>query len=306
MSENRLEFDHDPTISELFARSFALAWKNYRALLPIFVIAGIANSIVFTLITLSTPSVNVPQNVQGISTQQALSIAGQAFTAAGYVYASYLVSMFILYFAAGVALHKLHNKLKPSEAPANLNLARVGATTLLATIIIFLSIFLAIVGAIIFGIMLYLSLAASVSEERSVFASLGRSKELASGRWIKTFFLMSGTLLFAFLVSYTIGGLAASISSSSYINNIIFLVVQNFVLALAFPPVSASMLLLYYSARARHEIITRAPPSPYDSLKPQPLGVPVDVTTGRFCRSCGTPLKQDERFCHNCGAPQNL
>ncbi|MHB8566460.1 MAG: zinc ribbon domain-containing protein [Nitrososphaerales archaeon] len=304
MTEKNLEFDHEPRISELFSRSFELAWKNYAAVLPIFVAAGIANAVILTLISNATPSMAVPQNVQNLPSSQLLSLAGQTFTALGYLMSGFLVSWLILFFAAGVGVWKLHQKLGASEEPIKLNYTSLAGTVILSVIIMWLGLFLFVIGAIVFGIIFYLSLSASVLEKRSPLSAMGRSRQLVSKHWMRTFFIMGGAVAFAYLVSNLIGGVASFFIASTFLSNIVFSLVQNFILALAFPVVSASMLLLYYASQTKQETATKAPPSPYDSMKPQPLWSPANLSP-RFCRNCGFEVTLDEKFCHNCGTQQN-
>jgi hypothetical protein len=301
MEEKPLEFDHEYRISETFSKSFDILTKRFRLLLPLFVAAGIANALFETLITEATPTFNIPSSIQNLPPQQMISVAGQVFTLLGYTWVAYVISWIILFFSAGIGIWMLEKKLVTSEAEKKINYASLLGTTIVSVFIVALGLFLLGIGALFFGTILYLCLAASVLEGTSVFGSLGRSRQLVSGRWIKTFVTMGGSVAFAYLVSNFIGGLLSLFVASSYWSSITFLLVQNFLLALSFSLVSASMFVLYHDRKAsQQESTVKTFVSPYDSMKPQPL----TSSAQRFCMACGAPLGVDSKFCGKCGAPQ--
>lgn len=298
MEEKPLEFSHEYKISEIFTKSFRIVAKSLRLLLPLFVVAGIANAVVETLITEATPSPNIPSNIQNLPPQQMISVAGAIFTSLGYTWFGYIISWIILFFSAGIGIWLLEKKLVPS---AKVNIASLLGTTIVSVFIVALGLFLLGIGALFFGTLFYLCLAASVLEGTSVFGSLGRSRQLVSGRWIKTFVTMGGSVAFAYLVSNFIGGFVSLFVTSSYWSSIAFLLIQNFLLALAFSLVSASMFVLYHDRKASQQESTVKPfISPYDSMKPEPLS----SSEQRFCMACGAPLGVESKFCSKCGAPQ--
>lgn len=301
MEKEPLEFNHEHKISEIFAKSFDIVTKNLRLLLPLFVAAGIANALVVTLVTEATPSPNIPSNIQNLPPQQMISIAGQVFTSLGYTWFGYVISWIILFFSAGIGIWMLEKNLVTSEADKKINYASLLGTTIVSVFIVALGLFLLGVGALFLGTLLYLCLAASVLEGTSVFGSLGRSRHLVSGWWIKTFVIMGGSVAFAYLVSNFIGGILSLFVTSSYWSSITFLLVQNFLLALVFSLVSASMFVLYHDRKAsQQESTVKSFLSPYDSMKPQPLS----SSAQRFCMACGAPLGVQSKFCGKCGAPQ--
>jgi hypothetical protein len=291
------------SVVELFIRTFQMARKNYLRLLPIFVGFGVPAALLFTHISLATPTPNIPANFTTSSSPQ---LIGSVFSYVGYSLANYLVTWSILFFAAGLGIWKMYqgmgNVSSQDEPRSHVNYLNLAITTIITVIIIELGIFLVFIGALFFATMFYLVIASSVIEGRGPLNSLGRSRKLVSGRWKKTFLLMIGIQIIIYIVSALISGIVALFPLSDQATLLATNFTQEFVLALEFPLVSASMLVLYNSNRTSREIETQRPPSLYDNMRPQPMGN--FPTTSKICSSCGTSLSLDEKFCHNCGAPQ--
>ncbi len=301
-SQNQDEIPRDLSIGEAFGRSFDLARRNYLTLLPIFAVFGIIAAILGALITAATPSlasIPIPQNSSTVTPTQAIALLDSFVRYVVFAASNFFVTSIILYFAVGVGVWKLLTVLGQKQnlgftLPDRLNYLNLALTTVLAVIIIELS-GLLVVGPLIFGTMFYLCLAVSVSEGRSLFDTFGRSRKLISGKWGKTFILFIGTQI----IVYIGAGLISQIVNLFVTSLAIVSIIQNFILALELPLVSASMVVLYLSYRNSQELITRPPPSLYDNLKPQPMP---GFGNRNFCSACGASVSPDEKFCHNCGA----
>ena len=301
------DFSRELSLGESFTRSFDLARKNYLQLLPVFAGFGVLVAVLSTYIDYVTPAYTLPTNVGSLTQSQLLHAMSPVFSYIVYTAANFLITWFILYFAAGIGVWKICQVLSKNQklafAPATrINYVNLAVTTLLSVVIVEAS-FILIVGPLIFGTMLYLSLTASVIEGKSPPSSLGRSRSLISGRWVKTFLLIIGIQIIiyvvALLVSSFVGFLPLSNASSLLAVN----AAENFILALEFPLVSASMVVLYSSYNQSQVRATQNPPSLYDNMRPQPMGNFGLGGSGNsnFCPACGTSVSQDERFCHHCG-----
>ena len=313
-----LSIDRELSTSELFQRTFAFAWQYKAILLPIFVVAGVLNSIAFTGISSATPSIALPANVQNLTGTQLASIARTTFTVIGYTWLAYFVSWLVLYFAVGIAIWRMGQKNPVSGGSPRLNYSSLAVATFLTVLIISLGLFLVLIGAMILGTILYLSIAACVLEGKGAGSSIGRGRQLVSGRWGKTMALLIGIYIIAYFVSYLVGSIAAFAIQSVDLSNLVFNIVQSFVVALAYSLVASSMLVLYYSNQSvghgtRNTTPLATPPSPYDSMRPEPMWPrssspapppppPPQLSDRRFCSNCGVQLGMDENFCHNCGA----
>jgi hypothetical protein len=179
------------------------------------------------------------------------------------------------------------------------NYLGLAATTVLSVLIIEAGIFLLVVGALILGTMMYLTLPACALEKRYGFSAIGRSRQMVSGRWGKTFILLAGVQIIIAIFANLVGGIVG-LAFSGELSTMTAVVTTNFFTALTFPLVSASMLVLYHSSRSRQEKVIERTPSPYDDMRPQPIaGFPISPRT--FCPKCGSSVTQEEKFCHNCG-----
>jgi zinc-ribbon domain len=330
------------SLGSIFSNSFRVVFRYYASVFPIFLVLGVVASLVSTVVVRAEPTPIT--NISTTSTAQTLADAAIDVRYVTLDVFNYFLVFCLLFFAAGYGIWKFDQRLRtqraasqpnlqqatgtyntPSppvpEPPSKLNYTTLAITTVVSAIIIFAGTILIFIGALILATMLYLSLAACVIEGKSVGASLGRSRQLVSGRWFKTFVSMAGIMI---LVS--VGASFVSIlvqlfplgSAEGIVTNIVW----NIVLALAFPLVSASMLLVYYSNLAAKNaefsyasqgriIPPPPPPSPYDNMKPQPMyppnvagGTSASSASRKFCPSCGAHVTPEERFCHQCGAPQ--
>ena len=248
---NQGEYSRELSLGESFNKSFDLARKNYLQLLPIFAGFGVLVAVLSTYITYVTPSYNLPTNVASLTQTQLLDAMGSVFRYLEYTAANFLVTWFILYLAAGIGVWKICQTLGKNQkltfTPANrINIVNLAVTTFLAVAIIESSIIL-IVGPLVFGTLLYLSLAASVIEGKSPLASFGRSRKLSSGKWVKTFLLIIGIQIIIYIVALLVSSIVGLLPLSDSTSTLAVSAAQNFILALEFPLVSASMFVLYSS-----------------------------------------------------------
>ena len=153
------------SISELFGETVRYARKNFTTVLPVFLVAGVLNGLVFVLFANATALPNIPPNLSSLSQGQMLKILSQVSVATGYTWVEYFLDWLILYFAAGVAIWQMgratlnppmNSGINPSR-PA-LNYAKLGATTFVSVLLVSLGLFVFLIGAIVIGVMLYLVL----------------------------------------------------------------------------------------------------------------------------------------------------
>jgi hypothetical protein len=309
LSYSTPEKDDEPSrelsIGEIFSRSFDLARRNYLQLLPIFVGFGALAALVSTYVRAITPPLVIPTNVSSLTQSQELAVAASLARFLEIRTFNYFVAWLILYFAAGIGVWKIfqimgQKKKLTFELPQRGNLVPVAVTVLLTIVCIELSSVLLFVGLLIFATMFYVAFSAAVAEGKYFLSSLGRSRSLTSGKMGKTFIVFAGVQLFVYIVARVFSTIVSLLPISSLAAN----ATLNFVLALEFPFVSASMVILYLSYRRGQEWVAPKPPSLYDEMRSQPMGAygPQSQGTKKFCSACGAAIMSDERFCHNCGA----
>jgi uncharacterized Tic20 family protein len=299
-------FEHELSLEQLFSQTFSVMRKNYSRVLPIFAALGVVSTAISTYISYVTPSLSIT-SLSNITSAQLGPVADKVGQILGLNLANFFLSWFLLYFAAGIGIWQMNRKsfasVEQQGRSMKLNYFNLAVTTLLAVMIIEAGLFLILVGALIFGTILYLSLAACTLEGKPPFASLGRSRQLVSGRWFKTFALLISVQALVYLISSVLGDVVSELPLASPEGTLISVAVQNFAMALLFPMVSASMLVLYHSRQQARTQVVKPPPSPYEYMKPEPFGVFSGVQR-KYCPHCGTQLTLDEKYCHNCGTLQ--
>jgi uncharacterized membrane protein YjgN (DUF898 family) len=127
---------------------------------------------------------------------------------------------------------------------------------LIAGILIVAGMLLFIVPGVIIAIMFSLVIPAIIVEEKGIFESLGRSRQLVSHRWGNTFLVM---LIAGIIVGVPLGIVSAIISYVS-VPPIVSPLVTNTVTAFLGPILPIALTYLYYSMRAREN---PPPPSPF-------------------------------------------
>src|SRR6266699_4676691 len=135
-----------------------------------------------------------------------------------------------------------------------------------------------------------LALPVLLIENKGVTESMGRSRQLVSHRWAKTFgtFLVLGIIVL--ISSLIFGAITAPLV-------IIGPVVNGILSALYQPLFPILMAVYYYSNLAR---ISQPPPSQ------MPMGPPAPIPAGmKPCPTCGTQNITSATFCTKCGARLN-
>ncbi len=172
----------------------------------------------------------------------------------------------------------------PSVRYALSRLVWIWVVGLVVGIIVFLGFIALIVPGIILAIMFSLVLPIIIIE-KSDFKSMGRSRELASHRWLKTFALF---IVFAIII----GIASAIVSFISAPFGFASSIVSSILSALYLPLLPIMLTVYYYSNVAR-----LSPTQPI----PPPTAPPTDQTVMRYCPSCGSQLSPGVTFCPSCG-----
>lgn len=291
------QIDRELSLTEIFGRTYELFKKNYVSVLPIFFAFGIASTVIASYISYVTPSPAVPANLADLTNGELSSVAGVMSRYVGFTLANYFLSWCILYFAAALGILRMGRSFE--KAQSRPNYSALALTTIVSVAIIVAGIFLLVIGALVLATMLYLVLVSSTIEGRSTTSAIVRSRQLVSGSWSKTFLTLAGVQLTIAISSSLIGGIAG-LPFSGEASTMAGVIASNFATALLFPLVSASMLVVYHSNRAKGMRIEKRVPSPYDDMKSQPIhGFP--ISNNAYCPSCGSPVTNEEKFCHSCG-----
>jgi len=169
-------------------------------------------------------------------------------------------------------------------------LLSIWALSIIVGIIVVLGIIALIVPGIILAIMFSLALPVLLIENKGVTESMGRSRQLVSHRWAKTFgtFLVLGIIVL--IASLIFSAITAPLG-------IIGPVVNGILSALYQPLFPILMAVYYYSNLAR---ISQPPPGQ------MPMGPTATFQAGmKPCPTCGMQNVSSATFCTKCGARLN-
>ncbi len=150
-----------------------------------------------------------------------------------------------------------------------------------------------IVPGIIVTIMFSLSLPAVMIENAGILGSLGRSRQLVSHRWLKSFgiFFLMGIIIIGAAIVVNMAGAQFGFWST---------IAAGLMSALYLPLVPIALTVYYYSNAARI-----APPQAPPVVTPVALTVPATppaAPIGGYCPNCGAQVMEaDQNFCRKCG-----
>src|SRR5437879_1819535 len=138
--------------------------------------------------------------------------------------------------------------------------------------------------------MFSLALPVLLIENKGVMESMGRSRQLVSHRWAKTFgtFLVLGIIVL--IASLIFSAITAPLG--------IIGPVVNGILSAVYQPLFPILLTVYYYSN-----LARITPLPADQM---PTGPTTMAQAGmKLCPTCGTQLVSSATFCFQCGARLN-
>jgi hypothetical protein len=170
-------------------------------------------------------------------------------------------------------------------------LLSIWALSIIVGIIVFLGFIALIVPGIILAIMYSLALPVLLIESKGVTESMGRSRQLVSHRWGKTFGTFLALGIIVIIASLIVSAITAPLG------NILGPVANGILSAFYQPLFPILVTVFYYSNLAR----TAAPP---------PGQMPMSPTTMfqagmKLCPACGTQNPASATFCTKCGARLN-
>jgi hypothetical protein len=281
-------------IGEVISKTFDLYRRNFAKYFILYLvveaIVGVTTALAYAAFVLPT----LPPNP---TSQQVLNwLPGFFSTLIALVAVIGIVSLVVLPIAAGGTIKMASEEIegRPVELGSSVRFAAskliwMWALGIIVGIIVGLGFIALVIPGVILLIMFCLTLPALLLENVGVIGSLGRSRELVSHRWLKTFAL--------FIIWAIILGIAAAIanligSPFGWAGRIVSSILGAFYL----PLVPVTITLYYYSNLAR---ITPA------QMGPMPMGQTVAAPPGmKFCPNCGTQLNSAATFCSKCGAKQ--
>ena len=282
-------------LGEVISKTFDVYRREFAKYFVLFAIVGVIVQVVITLAQQTFVLPNLPVNA---TPQQFSAYFSALFGALLLLFVViFVVNIVFSTIAEGSAVKLASEQITKGQASlgaavkfAFSKLLSIWALSILVGIIVFLGFIALIVPGIILAIMYSLALPVLLIENKGVTESMGRSRQLVSHRWAKTFgtFLVLGIIVI--IASLIFGAISAPLG-------IISPVVNGILSAFYQPLFPILMAVYYYSNLAR---ISQPPPGQ------MPMGPPVTFQAGmKLCPTCGAQNVSSATFCTKCGARLN-
>jgi hypothetical protein len=165
----------------------------------------------------------------------------------------------------------------------------IWALSIVVGVVVVLGFIALVIPGIVLAIMFALAFPVLLLENKGVFDSMGRSRELVGHRWLKTFATFLVLAIIVSVASAIVGAISGPFGVAGP-------VVTGIISAFYQPLLPILLAVYYYSNLAR--------------IAPVPAGqTPLEPTTTaragtKFCTNCGTQLDSSAVFCPKCGAKQ--
>ena len=166
----------------------------------------------------------------------------------------------------------------------------IWALSIVVGIIVFLGFIALIIPGIILAIMYSLALPVLLIENRGVLDSMGKSRQLVSHRWLKTFATFLVLAIVVIIASAIVNAITGPLGIAGP--------VVNGILSAFYQPLFPILMTVYYYSN-----LARITSPPTDQVPTAPT---MTAQAGmKFCPSCGTQLASSATVCSKCGAKLN-
>ncbi len=283
------------SLGEVISKTFELYRRDFVKYFVLFAVVGVIIGVVTTLARNAFVLPTLPSNP---TPQQFSDWFPRFFGALVPLVASiFIVTVVFSSIAQGSAIKLASERIEKGQADLGTSvkfavsrLLWIWALSIVVGIIVFLGLIALIVPGIILAIMFSLALPVLLIENKGVFDSMRRSRELVGHRWLKTFatFLVLGIIvIIASLIVSAISGPLGVVGP-----------VVNGILSAFYQPLFPILVIVYYYSN-----IARIAPLPAGQM---PTAATMTPQAGiKFCPSCGTQLASSASFCSKCGARIN-
>jgi hypothetical protein len=283
------------TFGEVFSKTFDLYRRDFAKYFILFAVVGVIIQVATTLATqafvLPTPPVN--PNSQQLSSYLS-ALFGTLFLLLAVII---LVNIVFNTIAQGTGIKLASERTTKEQVDVGASvkfvvskLLSIWALSIIVGLIVFLGTLALVVPGIILAIMFSLALPVLLIENKGVFDSMGRSRQLAGHRWGKTFAVLLVLGIIVIVLSLIVGAIAGFLGIAAP--------VVNGILSAFYQPLYPILLAVYYYSNLAR--IT-APPGG----QMWPGQVPPAQAGMKFCTNCGTLLPSTATMCFKCRAPQS-
>jgi ribosomal protein L40E len=287
---------HELGFGEIFSRTFDVYRRYFAKYFVLFAIVGVIIQVVTALAMQAFVRPTLPLNP---TPQQLSSYLSSLFEALFLLLAViFLVNVIFSTIAQGGAIKMASEEITTGQVNIGASvrfavskLLSIWALSIIVGIIVFLGFIALIVPGIILAIMYSLALPVLLIENKGVTESMGRSRQLVSHRWGKTF----GTFLVLAIIVIIASVIVSAITAP--LGNILGPVV-NGILSAFYQPLFPILLAVYYYSN-----LARTPQAPLGQV---PIAPTTIFQAGmKLCATCGTQNISSATFCTKCGARLN-
>src|SRR5216117_2414121 len=283
------------SLGYVISKTFELYRRDFTKYFVLFAVVGVIVQVVNTLARQAfiVPTLPVTPTSQQVSSWFSALLGALVLLVA----VNFFVNIVFSTIAQGSAIKLASEQITKGQVNfgasirfAVSRLLSIWALSIIVGIIVVLGFIALIVHGIILAIMFSLALPVLLIENKGVTESMGRSRQLVSHRWGKTFgtFLVLGIIVL--IASLIFSAISAPLG-------IISPVVNGILSAFYHPLFPILLTVYYYSNLAR---ITRPPADQVQTAQ---------TTTAqagmKFCPTCGTQLVSSATSCFQCGARLN-
>jgi ribosomal protein L40E len=282
------------SLGEVVSKTFELYRRDFVKYLVIFLVVEAVIGVVTALVTRAFILPTLPANP---TAQDILNWLPGFFGTLFYLLTlSILVTVVLYPIAGGSAIRIASQEIEKGQVSLGASirfavskLVWLWALTIVVGIIVGLGFIALIVPGIILAIMFCLALPALLVENTGVLESMGRSRKLVGGRWLKTFALGIVFVIIVAIASVIVNAISAPFGGASTI--------VSSILSAFYEPLFPIVLTVYYFsnvARLASPQVTQAMMAPAAS---------VQLET-KFCPKCGTQMPSWASVCPKCGTQQ--
>src|SRR2546425_402265 len=282
-------------LGEVISKTFDVYRRDFAKYFVLFAVVGV---IVQVVTRLARQAFVVPTLPVNPTSQQVSSWFSALFGALVLlVVVIFFVNIVFSTIAEGSAINLASEQITKGQVNfgasirfAVSRLLSIWALSIIVGIIVVIGFIALIVPGIILAIMFSLALPVLLIENKGVTESMGRSRQLVSHRWGKTFgtFLVLGIIVL--IASLIFSAITAPLGIAAP--------VVNGILSALYQPLFPILLAVYYYSN-----LARTAPAPTAQM---PMGSTSSFQAGmKLCPSCGTQLPSSTTFCTNCGSKLN-
>jgi hypothetical protein len=283
------------SLGEVVSKTFDLYRRDFIKYVVLFIVVEAIIGVLTTVVARAFILPTLPANA---TAQDILNWLPRFFGTLFYLLTlSIVITIFLFPFAGGSAVKMAAQQIEKGQADVGASLRFVvsklvwlWALSIIVGIIVGLGFIALFVPGIILAIMFCLALPALLNENAGVLESMGRSRKLVSGRWLKTFALGIVFVIIVAIASIIVNAISAPFGGASTI--------VSSILSAFYQPLFPIFLTVYYFSN----VARLAPPQVSQTSMTAPAAVQAET---KFCPRCGTQMPSWASVCPKCGAQQS-